>query len=298
MSKNRPIENKTGIFIGGILAGFLALLCCIGPLVLTILGVSGAAVLSKFEFLRVPLTIAIAVLFGFIFMKVTSKNNKNDQMQGVKDMKTEIRELVSRFDQNKGEGGGSMKWLLRPLLQMLARGEPVTIEDIATETGKPAEEVRKVLQSLSSVELDEQSRVVGYGLSLIPTPHRFEVDGKQLYAWCALDTLMFPELIGRSVHIESPCHGTGKSVRLTVEPGRVVSVEPSTSVVSIVSPDDMSSIRSAFCNEVHFFSSPKAAQNWLKQHPGASVLPVKDAFELGRLLGARYEGSGHANNSC
>lgn len=66
MSKNKPIENKTGIFIGtGILAGFLASLCCIGPLVLTLLGVSGAAVLSKFEFLRVPLSIAIVVLFGF-----------------------------------------------------------------------------------------------------------------------------------------------------------------------------------------------------------------------------------------
>ncbi len=178
------------------------------------------------------------------------------------------------------------------MLQMLAEGEPVTAEHISTATGKPIEEVRQVISTLSNVELDEQDRVVGYGLTLVPTPHRFEVDGKQLYAWCALDTLMFPELIGRTVHIESPCRGTGKPVRLTVEPGRVVSVEPSTSVVSIVTPDDMSSIRSAFCNEVHFFSSPNAAQNWLNQHPGASVLPVGDAFELGHLLGIRYDGSG------
>ena len=83
-------------------------------------------------------------------------------------------------------------------------------------------------------------------------PPSLEVDGKQLYAWCALDTLMFPALIGRTVHIASPCHGTGKSVRLTVEPDRVVSVEPSTAVVSIVTPDEMASVRSAFCNNVHF----------------------------------------------
>lgn len=215
-------------------------------------------------------------------------------------MKTEIQEIVTRLDQqsNKGEGGESMKWLFRPLLQMLAGGESVTIEGMATTIGKPVEEVKKVLQSLPSVEIDEQGRVVGLGLTLIPTPHHFTVDGKQLYAWCALDTLIFPALIGRSVNIESPCHSTGEPIRLNVEPDHIVSVEPSTAVVSIVTPDDMSSIRTAFCNEVHFFSSPNAAEDWLDQHPGGKVLSVEDAFELGRLMGTRYEESRPANGSC
>ena len=181
-------------------------------------------------------------------------------------MKKEIQELVTLLDQrSEKEGGSSMQWLFRPTLQMLIEGEPVTIEDIATATGKPVEEVGKVVQSLPSVELDEQGRVVGYGLTMVPTPHHFKVDGKQLYAWCALDTLMFPGLIGRSAHIESPCHSTGKPVRLTVEPERIVKVEPSSAVVSIVTPDDMSAVRSAFCNEVHFFSSSSAAQDWLNR---------------------------------
>ncbi|WP_265349038.1 organomercurial lyase, partial [Staphylococcus aureus] len=83
----------------------------------------------------------------------------------------------------------------------------------------------------------------------------------------ALATLMSPALIGRSVPIASPCHGTGKSVRWTVDPDRVVSDEPSTAVVSIVTPDEMASVRSAFCNNVHFFSSPSAAQDLLNQLP-------------------------------
>ena len=210
-----------------------------------------------------------------------------------------ISEFSAQLNQTFDQGEAvSMEWLVRPLLKMLAEGDPVPVEDIAAETGKPVEEVKQVLQTLPSVELDEQGRVVGYGLTLVPTPHRFEVDGNQLYAWCALDTLMFPALIGRTVHIASPCHGTGKSVRLTVEPDRVVSVEPSTAGVSIVTPDEMASVRSAFCNNVHFFSSPSAAQDWLNQHPESSVLPVEDAFELGRHLGARYEESGPTNGSC
>lgn len=201
-------------------------------------------------------------------------------------MKTDIQQLATRLDQQFDQGeAGTMKWLLRPLVQMLVKGgEPVTVEDIASTIGKPLEEVKSILSSLPSVELDEQDRVVGYGITLIPTPHRFEVDGKQLYAWCALDTLLFPEFIGRTVHIESPCHKTGKPIRLTVEPDLVVSVKPSTAVVSIVTPDEMSSVRSSFCNEVHFFSSESAAKDWLNQHPEGKVIPVGDAFELGRLF--------------
>ncbi|QQD84545.1 MULTISPECIES: organomercurial lyase MerB [Jeotgalicoccus] len=214
-------------------------------------------------------------------------------------MKNEIKQIATRIDQQSDQGeAGSMKWLFHPLLQMLAEGEPVTVEDIASATGKPVEEMRKVLQTLPSVELNEQRRVVGFGLTLVPTPHRFKVDGKELYTWCALDTLMFPKLIGRKAQIESPCHGTGKPVKLTVEPDRVISVEPSTSVVSIVTPDDMSSIRSAFCNEVHFFSSASEAQDWLNQHPGGKVLSVEDAFELGNLMGKSYEEVDPTNGSC
>ena len=62
----QPIENKTGLFIGtGVFAGLLASLCCIGPLVLTILGVSGAAALAKFDAIRGPLIFLVIVIFSF-----------------------------------------------------------------------------------------------------------------------------------------------------------------------------------------------------------------------------------------
>ena len=97
-----------------------------------------------------------------------------------------ISEFSAQLNQTFDQGEAvSMEWLFRPLLKMLAEGDPVPVENIAAETGKPVEEVKQVLQTLPSVELDEQGRVVGYGLTLVPTPHSFEVDGKQLYAWCA-----------------------------------------------------------------------------------------------------------------
>lgn len=70
------MENKENVMIGmGVLAGFLSSLCCIGPLILTILGFSGVAVLSKFDFLRIPLIILVVALFvmaGYFLFKKKS----------------------------------------------------------------------------------------------------------------------------------------------------------------------------------------------------------------------------------
>jgi len=60
------------------------------------------------------------------------------------------------------------------------------------------------LASLPSIELDTQGRLIGMGITLNPTPHRFDVEGIHLYTWCALDTLIFPALIGRTANVTSP----------------------------------------------------------------------------------------------
>jgi alkylmercury lyase len=121
---------------------------------------------------------------------------------------------------------------------------------------------------------------VGYGITLRPTPHHFDVDGQQLYTWCALDTLIFPAILDRPATVVSHCHTTGLPVRLTVEPDKISNTEPATAVVSLVTPDTCTSIRTAFCTQVHFFASPTPAQPWLDQHPDATVVPIADAVAL------------------
>ncbi len=44
------------------------------------------------------------------------------------------------------------------------------------------------------------------------------------------------------------------------------------------------SVITSFCHYVHFFRSRDAAQPWLSQQPETFLLPLADAFELGRLV--------------
>ncbi len=87
--------------------------------------------------------------------------------------------------------------------------------------------------------------------------------------------------------MQSPCPVTGINIKLTVTPEGVEHVEPAGAVVSIVIPKDSDvccDVRTAFCNDVHFFSSPEAASTWLRGHEGALILPVDEGCQLGRAL--------------
>lgn len=188
--------------------------------------------------------------------------------------------------------------LWRTLLKLLSLGQPVTVGQLAHATGRPPEALRQALATLPDTEYDQAGRIVGSGITLNPTPHRFTVDGRQLFTWCALDTLIFPGVLGRTARVQSPCHATGTPVHLTVEPNKLTQIQPATAMISIVTPDDLTSVRSAFCNQVHFFASAEAAAPWLAQHPQATVVPVEQALALGRSLAITFQEPDHTGFCC
>ncbi len=201
-------------------------------------------------------------------------------------MKTnDLRELAARITAPmRTTGGRAFLEIVPPTLDLLAGGKPASPEEIAGASGKPPEEVRATLERFPSAEWDEQGSLVGLGLTLRLTPHRLELEGRTLFAWCALDALLFPVLLGRPASIESPCRGTGEPVHIEVTPAGIEAVEPPSAVVSIVAARDLATFRSVGCNNTHFFSSSEAASRWLEKHPEATVLPVEQAFRLGRLI--------------
>jgi alkylmercury lyase len=201
-------------------------------------------------------------------------------------MKTnDLPELAARITAPiRATGGRAFLEIVPPTLDLLARGKPASPEEIASSSAKSPEEVRAALDRFPSAEWDEQGRVVGLGLTLQLTPHRLELEGRTLFAWCALDALLFPALLGRPASIESPCRGTGELVHIEVTPSGIEAAEPPSAVLSIVAARDLANFRRVSCNNTHFFSSPQTASRWLEKHPDATILPAEEAFRLGRLI--------------
>lgn len=95
---------------------------------------------------------------------------------------------------------------------------------------------------------------------------------------------MFPALLDRTARVTSSCHSTGAPVRLTVTPGGVTELDPPDAVVSVVTPAAPVSVRSAFCQQVHFFASRDEAAPWLAEHPEAVVVGVQEGYRLAQPL--------------
>ncbi|WP_031383074.1 organomercurial lyase MerB [Modicisalibacter zincidurans] len=174
--------------------------------------------------------------------------------------------------------------LLVPLLRELAKGRPVSQTTLAMSLDWPAQQVNAVLERATSTEYDSDGNIVGYGLTLRETSHIFEIDGRRLYAWCALDTLMFPALIGQTARVSSHCAATGAPVSLTVSPNEIRDIAPTDAAVSLVLPQETADIRQSFCCHVHFFASVVTAKDWASKHQGVEIVSVQDAFRLGQEL--------------
>ena len=186
------------------------------------------------------------------------------------------------------------------IMRMLAKGRPLSLQQISHACEIPIEQAGQVVQhfrELGLAELDASGAVVGMIVSLQPTIHRLRVNDVDLFAWCAIDTLFLPPVLGRPAEVQSVCCGRGARVHLNVAPDGVQNLNPASAVVSIVAPGctpgisaqcgpELVGSQGAFCGNVLFFSSPAAASPWLSRHPGAVILPVAEAFEFARKIWA------------
>jgi alkylmercury lyase len=183
--------------------------------------------------------------------------------------------------------------LFEQLARLLVQGQPVAPELLACLLHRELVEVRAILQAHPELEYDAQGNLVSSGLTLVPTTHRFQVEQRILFAWCAFDTLTYPVELHLSAQVTSRCPVTGRSIQLTVTPEQVLDLDPGEAQVSLVvdvSAECCYNVREDVCNYGHFFASREAATQWQAEYPHALILSVEEAYQVGKLVeGSRFQ---------
>ena len=148
------------------------------------------------------------------------------------------------------------------------------------------------------IYLDDQGRVLGFGgLAVAPMHHRFEVDGRNLWTWCAWDGLFIPEILGQTARVTSSDPETDEVVRLLVTPHRIASVAPGSAVISFPLPGadafgtSALNVMAKFCHFVFFFGSRASGERWVAKHPGTFLYSLEEAYSLAKCLNARNFGA-------
>ena len=187
------------------------------------------------------------------------------------------------------------------LVRLLAAGLPVTAEMLSEATERTTAEVAAQLKRWPNVECDGEGAIVGFsGLTLRPTAHAFEVDGRALHTWCAWDTLFLPAMLGTTARVRSTCPVTRSEVELDVGPDGVEHAEPARLYVSFPPPaaTDTADITGSFCCHVHFLAGDDAARTWQDAHSDGEVLDFEAAFALGCGAVAPLTAPGAGRECC
>ncbi len=185
------------------------------------------------------------------------------------------------------------------IYRQLAEGRPVAPSRLAEALRVAAGDVAELLERPNLKPLtyvDQQGSIIGFGgLAVQEMPHRFIVDGRTLFTWCAWDSLFIPGILGRTAHVSSPSPESGTRIRLTVAPTGVEAVDPKSAVMSFLLPSaetfqsNALKAMASFCHFIFFFPNAAAAAAWTASHPDTSVISLAEAFELGRrMITARY----------
>ncbi len=176
--------------------------------------------------------------------------------------------------------------LCLPILHQVTRGKPIGKSALAASLQVSQEEIEQRLLHLPDTEFDTRGDILGWGVTLVPTRHHFQIHGQSLYTWCAFDTVLFPPSLGVEAQVHSTCPVTGHPITFVATPsGAIKHLTPATSVLSLIIPAERSEcVRATFCEQSLFFESEQAAIYWLTAHPAAVVLSIEEAAVVGKLV--------------
>jgi alkylmercury lyase len=172
------------------------------------------------------------------------------------------------------------------IYRLMSLGHPVERAAIADSSGIAVDQVGAKLDAWPGVFRDAKGRVVGFWghtLAKLDPEYRLVADGRTTFAWCALDTLFIPGVIGKTVRVEASDPVSGQPVSLVVEGAGTREVNPPSALAVSDGPFGYDVIES-FCHRVLFFASEETGARWIAEHPGSRLLSVGEAFEVGRIL--------------
>lgn len=211
-----------------------------------------------------------------------------------------VDEVITAWMQVKRETGvytPERVALRHAILQSLAEGRPISQAQAASSSGLPPATVTALFAEMAEsggADFDADDHIIGLALTLNSTSHRFRVDGRQLYAWCAIDTLFLPGQIDRRAQVDSVCPVSGAPVHLTITPRGVTAVEPDGVVVSVDVPGQPNACGTggqfhdgatgASCSSMHYLRTCAEGERWRATHPNVAILSLADAWRVAEAV--------------
>jgi len=201
---------------------------------------------------------------------------KTEQMNKRESIDNQFNDiLLSDFDIKNN-------YFIKEILKELLLGKPISKDRYFELADLPSLTAKRVLEKLG--ELDEHDNLVAFsGLSLKPTQHQFNVNGVKLFAWCAVDTIMFAKWLEIEAEVQTNDPLDGSLINLRIKGDQLLSTSHEAVYVSWLDSVDTCNIRVSFCDHVSFFAHQHTAQKWLENNKEGKILTINEFYDTNNV---------------
>jgi hypothetical protein len=174
------------------------------------------------------------------------------------------------------------------LEEFLRLGRVPTRTELAQHLRRTMSELDRSLNLLEREDilvLGEDGKIkAAYPYSALQTKHRVKIDGKVLFANCAVDALGIPFMIRYDAVIRSECGLCEAPLCIVFDDSKISFSHPSRIRVWYVPPQSSGASVDCQCPIINFFCIEKHLEKWQSKHsgPAGRSLTLKEAAEHGR----------------
>jgi len=174
------------------------------------------------------------------------------------------------------------------LLSLVNNGRPPTIDELEVFLGDSYGDSLQTLAPDDLVVLNgEGTQPVGaYPVTSEITPHKITVNGKVIYAMCALDAVSVGPMFDVSVTIESRCHVSQTPITICMQGSELLETQPASDIIIGVRWQMPSAVAAhSMCLEMVFFSDRQSSQSWKDaDNNNISLFTLTEAVEFGKAF--------------
>ena len=175
---------------------------------------------------------------------------------------------------------GADAQVLRPAFSLLALGRPLAPDDIAGSLSLAVERVRAALR-YRTIGTDASGHLVElFGFMLQPSWHRVDIEGRSMFACCALVAHTIPVLTEEPVRIVSVDPLSRGVVEIAVDRDGISSVKPREARATLPvseGPWPAENVARHFCSHTRHFPTRDRAEAFATKDPRRRVLEL-DVF--------------------
>jgi ketosteroid isomerase-like protein len=155
-------------------------------------------------------------------------------------------------------------WILRQFAEESAPSAD-DVRDEALRLDLDPEQARRKLASEDLIHFDNAGEVtVAYPFSGRPTAHRVVIDGRSVYAMCAIDALGIAPMLGQAIEITSRDPVTAHEINVSLKPDGTATWQPNEAVVVAGRACEGASFQGC-CQVLNFFASRESGESYLRE---------------------------------